>query len=104
MTLTKGIKKIIRYANAVYIYVPRLAYWVNLRSSESCKYLSEFLGKDNVSVNFDQAIKPYLRFLETIDMPSNNMLRSQCSNRRLDRVFTQHLLNSINEVMIKYCT
>jgi len=71
-------RRIVKYMNGVYMFVPPCGSWLHVRSVESAKYLASAVGLDNVSVNFMTATEMYSAFAEKVAPSCGTVPRSVC--------------------------
>ena len=59
-------RRIVRYRNGVYMFVPPCGSWLHIRSPESARYMANVVGLENVTVNYTMAADMYLSFVEKV--------------------------------------
>jgi hypothetical protein len=52
------------FNGSVYIYVPDIGYWCNYYSSHATRHIADILQFDNITVNYLQAIQPYMALIK----------------------------------------
>ncbi|KAH9806639.1 hypothetical protein DFH28DRAFT_398045 [Melampsora americana] len=76
--LTCEDNMVVTYERATYVFVPSSGCWCHVRSTEACRYLAEHLEMKNVSVNFYQAVEPFVTTLESIAPSISDFKPSIC--------------------------
>ena len=59
-------RRIVRYRNGVYMFVPPCGSWLHIRSPESARYMANMVGLENVTINYTMAADMYLSFAEKV--------------------------------------